>query len=134
VPQGCRHFLWLDKIDGHHCRAEQASEHLWVSISSGNEADQVSGANKAAIHGSKRRRISMSTKSTINYSDGEFHVYRDVIDEMLVPQEQEPPIYLRLDACEFEAYSSGSVVLTIQASTARKLGLLPTKSEAVSRD
>lgn len=75
----------------------------------------------------------MSTKSTIKYADDEFHLYRDVMDDMLAPEGQETPVYLRLDACEFEAYSSGCVVLTIQAATARKLGLLPPDSASAEK-
>jgi hypothetical protein len=52
------------------------------------------------------------------------------MDDMLVPEGAEPPVYLRLDECGFEAYSGGCVVLTIKASTARKLGLLPALSKS----
>ena len=74
---------------------------------------------------SERARSHMSTKSSIKYAENEFHLYSDVMDDMLAPEGEEPPVYLRLDDCEFEAYSRGAVVLKIKASTARKLGLLP---------
>ena len=80
----------------------------------------------------------MSTRCSIKYAEDEFHLYSDVIVDMLAPEGTEPPVYLELSGVEFEAYSHGRVVLTIPAATARKLGLIPapgkSSNEVASND
>jgi hypothetical protein len=70
----------------------------------------------------------MSTKQSIKFMEDEFHLYHDVMDSVRGVEADELPVYLELRGVEFEANSYGTVTVTIKASTARKLGLLPERT------
>ena len=73
----------------------------------------------------------MSTKSTLKYSDGRFHLYVDTLDML---DDEPQPVYLDLTNMDFEAYrwgTSGGVVIKIDRNVAQELGLIPRDTENV---
>jgi hypothetical protein len=64
----------------------------------------------------------MSTRQTVKYQEGDFHLYTDCLDD------DDGPVYLELTGVEFSAETLGNgtaqVTVTIPFEWARKLGLL----------
>lgn len=77
----------------------------------------------------------MSTKCTLKWKEHSecepgYHLYDDVLDGF--DENQEPPVYLRLDGVQVELATLGrggvSVTVALPRMIARELGLLPAVS------